>query len=147
MPLVGEMVDRLQKIDIEKILDEALKELEKFIIELNQEQLYEKGEIDVNKPGYRDPKGYSPRTIKQKQKKAKFKKTEFVTLRWDGTLYESFKLIIFKEVFLISARDLKWNYLGENPRFENALGLTEESKNELKAEILPVILQKIRNVI
>jgi hypothetical protein len=64
--VISEKLKRLEKLDVNKILDEALKEIEKFIIELNQDQLYEKGEIDVNVPGHREQ--YAESTKKQKQK-------------------------------------------------------------------------------
>jgi hypothetical protein len=146
MVTITEKLKKLELLDINRIFDEALKEIEKFILELNREQLYEAGIIDVKEPGKREH--YAKGTIRQKIKKAKFKKTEFVTLRWEGDFYDSFELIIFKEKFVIQAKDLKWgNWLEPNPRFGNALGLTEESKNRLRDEILPIIKQKIHNVI
>jgi hypothetical protein len=140
------MITRLQNIDVNKILDESIREIEDFILELNRDQLYEKGQIDVNEPGKREQ--YAASTIRQKQKKAIYKKTEFVTLRWEGDFYGSFKVIIFDEEFIISATDLKWaNWLEPNKRFENALGLTDESRNKLKAEILPVIIKRLRDAL
>jgi hypothetical protein len=135
-------IKTLENIDINKIVDDSIKEIEKFILELNREQLYEKGIIDVNNPGQREQ--YAASTIRQKKKKAKFKKTDFITLRWDGDFYDSFKVIILKEVFIIQATDLKWaNWL--EPRFGGALGLTDESKNSLRDEILPVFIRRIKN--
>jgi len=143
--VISEKLVQIQAIDINKILDECLKEIEDFILELNRDQLYEKGQINVNEPQKREK--YSAAYKRFKERKATFKKTEFVTLRFDGEVYDSFKLIIFEKVFLISATDLKWNWLGENERFKNALGLTEESKTKLRAELLPLIIEKIKNVI
>lgn len=143
MPLVGDKIKKLQSLDINRILDDSIREIEDFILELNREQLYEKGQIDVNSPGVKER--YAESTKKQKQKKATFKKTEFITLRWDGAFYDSFKVIIFEKEFIISATDLKWNYLEANPRFENALGLTDESKSRLRDEILPVIVRRIKD--
>lgn len=143
MPLVGDMIRKLQSIDINRILDDSIREIENFIIELNRVQLYEKGEIDVNNPGKREQ--YAESTKRLKQKKATFKKTEFITLRWTGDFYETFKVIIFDKEFIISATDLKWaNWLEPNPRFGDALGLTEESKDRLKEEILPVLIRRIK---
>jgi hypothetical protein len=142
--VIEDKISKLKSIDVNKILDEALKEIEEFILDLNREQLYERGQIDVNNPGTREQ--YAESTKKQKVKRAQFKKTEFVTLRWNGDFYDSYKLIIFEKEFIISATDLKWaNYLEGNPRFGNALGLTEESKTKLRAEILPIIVKKIKD--
>ena len=143
--VISEKLVQIQAIDINNILDECLKEIEDFILELNRDQLYEKGQINVNEPQKREK--YSAAYKRFKERKATFKKTEFVTLRFDGEVYDSFKLIIFEKEFLISATDLKWNWLGENERFKNALGLTGESKTKLRAELLPLIIEKIRNVI
>ena len=146
MVSISRKYETLQAVDVNSIINESLKELEKFIIELNQRQLYDKGEIDVTDPGIKE--FYAKGTIRQKQKKAMFKKTDFITLRWDGAFYESFKLIIFDKTFVISATDLKWvNWLEPNPRFANALGLTEESKGELREIMLPVFLRKLKDEI
>jgi len=143
MVSISAKVLRLEKIDINKIVDDSIREIEKFILELNQKQLYEEGVIDVTNPSKREH--YAPATIRQKKKSATFKKTEFITLRWDGDFYSSFKLIIFDKFFVIQAKDLKWaNWLEPNPRFENALGLTEESKEEVRQIILPVFLKRIK---
>jgi hypothetical protein len=143
MVSISAKVAKLERVDVNKIIDDSLREIEKFILELNQKQLYEEGVIDVTKPDKREH--YAPATIRQKKKSAIFKKTEFITLRWDGDFYSSFKLIIFDKFFVIQARDLKWaNWLEPNPRFENALGLTEGSKNEVRDIILPVFLRRFK---
>jgi len=142
--VISDKLKRIETINVNRIIDDALKGVENFILELNQDQLYEKGDIDITRPGIKEH--YAEGTIRQKRKKAKFKKTEFVTLRWEGEFYDSFQLIIFKEKFIIQAKDLKWsNWLEPNPRFGNALGLTEESKGLLINKIRPIIIQMIRN--
>jgi len=144
--VISEKLAQLQSIDFNKILNESLKEIEDFIIELNKEQLYEKGQINVNEPQKREK--YSAAYKRFKERKATFKKTDFVTLRFDGDVYDSFKLIILEKEIIINATDLKWaNWLEKNERFGNALGLTEESKTKLRSELLPVIIEKIKDVI
>ncbi|MFA5727516.1 MAG: hypothetical protein WC886_07745 [Saccharofermentanaceae bacterium] len=144
--VISEKLVQLQELNINEILDECLKEIEDFILELNRDQLYEKGQINVNEPQKREK--YSAAYKRFKERKATFKKTEFVTLRFDGEVYDSFKLIIFEKEIIISATDLKWaNWLEKNDRFGNALGLTEESKTKLRVELLPLIIEKMRNVI
>jgi hypothetical protein len=144
MVSISAKVERLERVDVNKIVDDSLREIEKLILELNQKQLYDEGVIDVKNPGKREK--YSKGYIRQKQRYATFKKTEFVTLKYDGDFYNSFKLIIFDKVFVIQATDLKWaNWLEPNPRFENALGLTDESKEEVRQIILPVFLKRLKN--
>ena len=144
MVSITQKYETLQKIDLNSIIDESLKEIESFILDLNRNQLYNEGSIDVTDPGKQE--FYAPATIKQKQRTALFKKTDFVTLRWNGDFYDSFKLIIFDKVFVIQATDLKWaNWLEPNPRFSNALGLTDESKAQLRDMILPVFLRRLKD--
>jgi hypothetical protein len=143
MPLAGEMIKKLQDIDINQILDDSIREIEEFIIDLNQDQLYEKGQIDVNNPSRKE--FYAESTKRQKLKRATYKRTDFVTLRWKGDFYKDFKVVIFDEEFIITSTDLKWaNFLEPNKRFGDALGLTDESKSRLRKEILPVIVRRIR---
>ena len=143
MPLAGEMIKRLQDIDINQILDDSIREIEEFIIDLNQDQLYEKGQIDVNSPSRKE--FYAESTKRQKLNRATYKRTDFVTLRWKGDFYKDFKVLIFDEEFIITSTDLKWaNFLEPNKRFGDALGLTDESKSRLRKEILPVIVRRIR---
>jgi len=143
--VITEKLKRLESTKINEILNDVLKELEEFILELNKVQLYDKGEINVNEPNKREK--YSKAYKGFKEKKATFKKTEFVTLRFDGDFYDSFKLIIFDKEFIISATDLKWNWHEKNPRFTNALGLTEKSKEVLREELKPLFIEKLRDVI
>jgi hypothetical protein len=143
--VIKDKISQLESIDVNRILDETLKEIDKFILNLNKEQLYEKGEINVKEPAQREE--YSEAYKRVKERKATYKKTEFVTLRFDGNFYDSFKLIIFEKEFIISATDLKWNWHENNPRFTNALGLTEESKGKLRAELLPIFIEKLKKEI
>ena len=146
MPLVGEMIQKLQGIDVNKILDDSIREIEEFVLGLNREQLYEKGEIDVNVPSWREQ--YAESTKRQKLRSATYKKIDFVTLRWTGDFYESFILIIFDDRIVIQAQDKKWGaFLEEShgARFGNALGLTPESRTKLKAELLPIIIRRLKN--
>jgi hypothetical protein len=142
---IGERIKRMERLDVNKILDETIKEIETFIIELNQDQLYDRGEINVNNPAQRER--YAPGTIRQKRKTATYKKTDFVTLRWDGDLYDAMKVYCFREYFIITSRDLKWVWHEKNPRFKNALGLTDESKARLRDELRPLIIKKIKSMI
>lgn len=142
--MVDEKIKALQSIDLNRMLDDSIREIEDFILEINQEQLYEKGQIDVNNPGKREQ--YAESTKYQKLKRAEFKKTDFVTLRWNGEFYDSFKLLIFEDSIIISATDLKWaNWLEGNKRFGNALGLTEEGKDKLRAELLPIFIRRLKD--
>lgn len=136
---------KYQAVDIRSLLNQSIKENEKAILQMNQDQMYEKGITDTDAPNYKER--YAESTKKQKLKKAKYKKVDFVTLRWDGDFYESMKIILFEDNFVISADDLKWaNWLEPNQRFGKALGLTDESISQLRDLIRDSIIRRIRNV-
>ena len=139
---ISEKIAQLKAIDINHLLDDSLRESEKEILDLTRDQLYEQGVIDVTNPAKREK--YAAATIAQKKRRATYSKTDFVTLRWMGEFYEKFKLLIFKDRIVVTSTDVKWNYHEANPRFENALGLTEDSVKKVRDIVLPLILKRIK---
>jgi len=141
---IDEKIKQLQSIDVKAIVNGVFVEASDTIIKLNQDQLYERGVIDVTDPTKREQ--YNKATIRQKKKTAKFPKADFVTLRWDNNFYDEMRVIIFDEHIEIHSYNPKWpNWLEPNPRFTNALGLTEDSKELLKEELRDKFLTAIRN--
>jgi hypothetical protein len=62
-----------------------------------------------------------------------------------GDFFDKFKMVLFKDRFVITSDDAKWgDYLEPNPRFENALGLTEDSIKKVRDMVLPLIIKKIK---
>ena len=117
-----------------KITDRTIKVLvseEKDLIkELNKDQMYEKGVMDVDRP---HKLKYADSTKRQKKKKARYKKTDFITLRWMGDFYESLKVLLFEKYFVISSDSNIWaRFLEPQDRFGKALGLTEKNKGVLQ---------------
>lgn len=143
---IGAKIKRLQSVDLHQIINDATKEKKDQIIQLNQDQMWKSGVMDINKPGKKLK--YAASTIKQKKKKATFKKTSFITLRWFGDFYDSMKLLFFKDRFVIQSDDLKWaNWLEIQDRFSNALGLTDKSMAALKRILKPEIITRLKRVI
>ena len=139
---IDEKIKRLQKIDLNQIMDEIVAENKEQIIKLNKDQMYDEGIMNVKTE---KKEHYSPATIKSK-KRAAFNKTQFVTLKWTGDFHESLKLLIFKTFYLITSRDLKWSrWLEPNERFANALGLTDESMDKLRKIVKTGFIKKLRN--
>lgn len=140
---ISAKIAQLKAINIDRLLDESLRANEEDILELNQDQLYKRGEIDVNVPSHRER--YAPATIAQKKKRAAYPETDFVTLKWTGKFHESLKLLIFKDKIILSSTDSKWPMLEKvgKMRFSNALGLTKESIKKLRDIVLPGILKRI----
>ena len=142
--MLTEKISHLMAINLWTLFDEVLKENEDKICNLNREQMYEEGVMNV-KTGQQEH--YSPATIAAK-KKAPFNKTEFITLKWMGNFYKTLKLVIFKDTFVISSDSLIWaNYLETQTRFEKALGMTEKSKSELRELVRDTMIKKLRNAL
>jgi hypothetical protein len=140
---ITDKLSHLTAINFETWFDDILKENEKSICDMARSQMYDKGVMDVNNPG--KVERYSPATIKAKRK-APFNKTDFITLKWFGDFHESFRLVIFKEYFVIASNNLIWaNFLETKDRFTHALGLTSESKNELKSIAREELIKKLRS--
>jgi hypothetical protein len=141
--MLKDKLSRLTAINIGKLFDQALKENEDTVCNLNRDQMYEEGVLNVNRPQIEK---YSPATIRAKRK-APFNKTDFITLKWFGKFHASLKLLIFKEYFVISSDNLIWaNFLEPQNRFSSALGLTKESKGKLRDLMRDEIIKKIKDV-
>jgi len=111
------------------VLKEALKDLNlrDFIIELNQDQLFEKGQTSTG----RSLGEYSAFTIKLKQEKGQ--RIDHVTLKDTGEFYETFHIVVaqdgsYFEIIGDGDKDDKnlFDVYGED-----VVGLDEESRNTL----------------
>ena len=116
-----------------RILNNIIKDNESEILAMNRDQMWEDGIVDVKRNLQWD---YQPSTIKQKKRKAKFKRTDHITLKWTGSFHDKMKLIIKPKSFIITSTDEKWTQFssgnwGEG-RFKNALGLTKKSLSQLR---------------
>ena len=143
---ISAKIKRLQAVDLNRIVNDSAQQKQDQIIKMNQDQMFKQGTMDVDKPGKRLK--YAAGTIKQKKRKATFKKTEFITLRWFGDFYDAMKIIFFKDRFVMQSDDLKWaNWLEPQDRFSKALGLTDKSMNLLRRILKPEIIRKLKQAI
>jgi len=143
---ISDKIQRLKSVDLHGIINDSAREKQESIVKLNQDQMYKRGVMDTDKPGKRLK--YAAGTVRQKKRKATYKKTSFITLRWFGDFYDSMKLIFFKDRFVIAADDLKWtNWLEPQDRFSKALGLTQKSMNRLKNILKPEIIKRLKRAI
>ena len=111
-----------------RVLNQIIKDNEKEIIALNRDQMWEQGIVDINNPS---AMMYAPSTVKAKKRYAKYKRTDHITLKWTGDFHKGLKLKIEPEQFTIYSTNVPYPGFMDG-RFGNALGLTEESKNELR---------------
>lgn len=136
-------IQNLQSLNLGVIINDSARDKEKEILQLNQDQMYEKGVMDVNRPA--NKLHYAASTARQKRRKATYKRTDHITLRWFGDFYQAMKLVFFKDRFEIASNDLKWaNWLEPQERFKSALGLTPESLQRVRAILRPGIIRKIK---
>ena len=119
--------------NIHRILNGIILDNETEILALNRDQMWEEGIVDVVSNKSYD---YKPEVAKQKKKRARYKRTDHITLRWTGSFYDKMKLILKPDEFIITSKDDKWGKFSSGEwgqgRFQNALGLTAESKAELR---------------
>jgi len=131
--------DNLRKFNQEKELDRILStpSLEAQIIDLNQKQLYDEGiQADGTSTGQYAPitkSYYKPLAAAE----GRDGRTDHVTLKDTGHLYDSMQVEAVPEGIIITADDE--NGVFEKMKVEQALGLTSESK----AEIIPEIKQDL----
>ena len=139
---IGEKIKQLQAISVNSLTDAAIIENKDTILDANRTQMYDRGQIDVQRPDFREK--YAASTIRQKRKTARFPKTDFITLKWTGDFHDSLKLLIFEDKIVIQSDDLKWaNWL--ETRFNNALGLTDESLKGIRDKVKTSFLKLMRN--
>jgi len=119
-----------------KVLNDIIRYNRDEILDMNKEQMYEDGIVDVVRNLQWD---YQPSTIKRKKKHSKFKRTDHITLRDFGDFYDKMKLIIKDTFFYITSTDDKWAHFSSGDwgegRFQNALGLTAKNKSVLRGYI------------
>ena len=128
------------------VLNNILGSLEKAILDMNRDQMYEDGVMDVNNPSA--ILHYAPSTVKGKKRRAEFPRTDHITLKWDNTFHPSLKIEYKADSFLIYSDNRVWKaYLQPQDRFENALGLTDESLALLREWVLKKLVKRFRNAI
>jgi len=138
---ITDKLSHLKAINIRTLLDGILKENEDYICDLNRDQMYEEGVMNV-KTGQKEQYAASTRKAK---KRAPFPKTDFITLKWKGDFHEALKLIIFKDFFVVQSANRIWgNFLEPQTRFGSALGLTKDSKSELRDLVRDEMIKKLR---
>lgn len=139
---ITDKLSRLAAINLRTLFDVILKENENYICELNRDQMYEEGVMNVT-TGQKEK--YAASTIKAK-KRAPFPKTDFITLKWTGEFHGGLKIMIFKDKFVIQSKNMIWgNYLEPQDRFGHALGLTKDNKSELRELMRDELIKKIRS--
>ena len=136
MSTLSQTVKKLKSFDFEKALLKVYKDNETILLDLNtDDQLGIKGILSTGDslPDYR------PFTIASKQGKSGFAGiTEHMTLFGEGDFHKGFTLDATKFPLFIDSKDSKTNDL-VNRYTENIFGLTKESIQELKEQLIDEI--------
>jgi hypothetical protein len=149
---VGSLKRKYAKVrkfnNMPRIINEIIKDNELEILAMNRDQMYEDGIMNVMNEARYD---YAPGTAKQKQKRARYKRTDHITLRWTGSLYNKMKLVIKDTYFYITSTDEKWAKFSSGAwgqgRFENALGLTAKNKAQFRGLFKYDLILKFRDAV
>lgn len=131
------ILEDYKDLKIQLIFQEIIdSEVQELIIELNQAQLFELGEDSEGKRlwSFSPSQPYSPYTIKLKE--AKGQPTDRLTLRDTGKFYESFRIMVGRDEFIIDANGQKDNSNLFDEYGDNILGLNKFSMEELVERLL-----------
>lgn len=133
---------KLCALDPKEILGRALSqpEIQSKIIELNQDQLFEQGiQADNTVTG-----SYSPMTVRMKQ--AMGQRTDHITLSDTGEFYESMKVEVNEDKAVITG-DTEKDDQDLIDRWPKALGLTEDSLNDVMPLVIGGMMKEIKKAI
>jgi len=126
------------------VLNRIIKDNEPEIIAMNRDQMWEDGIVDVNNPSA--ILEYAPSTLRSKKKRARYKRTDHITLKWSGDFHKGMKLKMEPEQFTIISTKLPYQGFMDG-RFGNALGLTNENKEELRKLIKSDLILGFKNAV
>lgn len=115
--------------NIQKVLNDIIKDNEKEIIAMNRDQMWEDGITDVNNPG--SILEYAPSTVQSKKKRARYKRTDHITLKWSGDYHKGMKIKQEPAQFTIISTNIPYPGFMDG-RFGNSLGLVADNIQELR---------------
>lgn len=131
--ILEEYKDLKVRLIFEELIDSNMKEL---VIELNQTQLFELGEDSTGRRlwSFSPSQPYSPYTMQIKQ--AKGQPTDRLTLKDTGRFYESFKVVVGSDEFIIDANGQKSDTNLFDEYGDDILGLNKFSMDEFLEKLL-----------
>lgn len=129
----------LEKIDVEKIFLEAVKETSDLALDLNKVQMLELGVDSTDKPLGQ----YKESTKRRKQKKGQ--PTDHITLRDTGSFQDKMFVDAKRIPILIDSRDQKTDLI--EGKWPKALGLTPVFADQYKERVMVVFRRKYEKII
>lgn len=149
---IDQLMSRIRAFQMNKIMEKIFGQpfYRKRVITLNQNQLFLKGITArgtvIRTYAANSPNVYSHRTINIKQ--AKGQKTNVVTLKDTGEFYSSFTVKNNPKDLTITANFKKpGGNISDNVDITDVLGLTDENKETIQKEIMPQMIEEVKNMI
>ena len=134
MSTIAEMIDKLQKVDVNKLLDEILDYYLPEIIDRNTEQL-ESGKFkDKIAPNYEMPSGIDYMKEKAMMGSYNMSISPVMNLKYSGKFHEGFYAIVKEKIIEIGSKDSKADDLEYNYG-SDIYGLSSENMDWLREEV------------
>jgi hypothetical protein len=141
MDILTELINKIEEIDINKVLDEYFTKNKEFILNLNKEQLYEFG-VDANNEEIGQ---YTSFTKVLKRRKGQ--RADHITLKDTGKFYDSFKLKFDGQNLVFDANPYKENVNLFERYGIDVLGLNEDSQNYMLFDLRDFIIKKYDEIL
>lgn len=137
---LSELLERLQKVDVDRIAKMTLGETREIYLDLNREQLTSGIRSDKSKitPEYT--------YFTKLKKKEQGRDPDKVTLYDTGDFYREMFMDVGSDLIEVDSIDYKSDELKEKYG-DKIFGLTDDSKETYLGEIFPVFLTKIEDIL
>lgn len=143
---VKEKISRLKAVRLDRLFDAVVKAHKKELIQMNRDQMYEEGILDIGTGAGQQQ--YAESSLYAKRKYARYKKDDFITLKQMGDFHKAIDIKILPDEIVFYSDDEKWvNWLSPQDRFKRALGLTDDNLDKLREIVKEGVLKKLKDVI
>ena len=137
---ISQLHSNLKKLDVVDLAVEVLEELDKFISDLNRNQMAQDGQ---RSDGTQLDPDYSPFTVDIKSEKGRGigSITDHVTLYDSGEMHKSIFSTVTVDELILDSNDSKIDDL--TAKYGTFLGLTDESIKKLQVEFNKLFIPKL----
>lgn len=142
---VTDLASRMKRLDKNKLMKATMSDttIQAQVIDLNRSQLYDKGVDATGSPTGQYASATIYGTVNYEGKIAKNQPYDHVTLKDSGASYASMKVIPEETDFMINANFPEPIMRG----WPDALGLTEESRTEIKPDVAAGLASEIKTAL
>lgn len=140
MTTVKGMLERVQNLDVGRLVKMTIGQTRQLIVEKNQDQLTQ----GIKSDGSNITPEYTFFT--KEKKKAKGRDPDIVTLYDTGDFYRDMFVDVGSDVIEIDSTDYKSEDL-KDKYGDKIFGMTRDSKEEYVNEAIPVLVDKIKEIL